>query len=189
MAGGAQFGWKVMDLTHGRSDGTLNPDPTHTQIVERVLDKLPRGALPAYRYIWLLPERYDGCILREVAEDGSCRSLDVLWLELARPSAGCFWQEWGVENPVVELSLEERLFIALAQVAISRGHGTLRRRMAAEIMRTVVTGKRRLADRYSYLLPEKYSPEFESAEEYIRFLGQPVIDPGDVSETVNYLEF
>jgi hypothetical protein len=190
MAGGAPDRvWKVMDLTHGLPNGTLNPDPTNTEITLRALRQFPAGALPPYRYVWLLPEKCDGAILREVAEDGRGKNLDVLWAELERPSAGSFWEEWGVDNPVVELTMEERLFVALAQIVVGRGRASLKKWAAAEIMKKVVEGKRRLSERYPFLVPEKVNPEFEGTEEYIRFLGQPLIDPGNVSETVNYLEF
>jgi len=190
MAGqGCDSVYKVMDLTHGQPNGTLNPDPTRTELALSVLSLLPANALPNYRYIWLLPERADGAILREVPEDDTGKSLDILWNELEQPCSGSFWEEWGVDNPVVELTMEERLFIALAQVVVSRGHASRRKWAAAEIMKVVVLGKRRLSERYPFLVPENVNPEFEGSEEYIRFLGQPVIDPVLAKETVNYLEF
>ncbi|MBN1808588.1 MAG: hypothetical protein JW909_05935 [Planctomycetes bacterium] len=181
--------WEIMDLTHGRSDGTLNPDPTRTDITRRVLGMFPDGAFPKYRYIWLLPQRDPGQVLREIADDDAGRSIDIMWAEIEQPSSGSFWTEWGVDNPVVELTVEERLFVVLAQVVVSKGYTSSRQWAASTIMRMVVNGRRRLSQRYSYLVPEKWGPAFEDSEEYIRFLGQPIIDPGSISETVNYLEF
>jgi len=189
LGNGRDCAWKVMDLTHGRSDGTLNPYPTFTELVTSVLEKFPSDYLPKYSYTWLLPQREQGLAIREVVEDDKSRSLDIFWAEIQQPYAGSFWQEWGIDNPVVELTLAERLFVALAQIVVGKGQPSHRRWAAAQIMEITIIGKRRMSERYPYLVPDKWSPEFEGAEEYVRFLGQPVIDPTSASETVNYLEF
>lgn len=169
---------KVMDLTHGRLDGTVNPDPTRTDVVEEALARLPFPLGSRVRYVWLLPESPGQGIPYSLQQEEWGLNLDLHWPEVQQPASGRMWQSLGVANPVIELTLKERLILIFACIGGSLGL-VEEEELASFCGYVTRDGKRRLGRRLDLVVPEIIDPDFEDLAEALKFLGQPELPPAD----------